>query len=380
MQGKLTETYRQVPPLRYQVQYTYSRASTRDEHYDHAYTIAVLQDQDLIATSREGSVTNRSSNKTESFKSKTFRRPDMVGMSRRPDLAYVMDVDATSLARHASSNLLSRPDRHSNMLRYGFGDGRLHLKDWKIVDPTIDRWEVSRIDTGSGDPSAAKYLVSRFRTHRLGGHPDIELTIDPQKNYMISKIRLLEADGEVFRSQEIALEKVSDDLWLPAQVIERDYREGNANDIVSEEKIVISDIVMNTPVRKSDFTIKALQLDEGATIIKRSPNGGEERMVYAFGNAMPEEVIGVLNEDELVDARLGAMGNNPVAQPDAIQTPANGATLNEGIGLSERAVVVEAGSPHLQNRFVVAVIISVILLLIVVAAWAARVIIRRLST
>ncbi len=181
------------------------------------------------------------------------------------------------------AGMVFRPDPVE--LGYGSGGSTLEatLENAKKFKSGGIRWEVQE----QTDNEGAGYLAQHFvPTAFEGKKPDAELLIEPDRGFMVTRIRGYDwNDGRTEMSRDVVPQQLDEGIWFPKVVSET---WGVAPDTSSI--ITIKSAKVNCAIPDETFQLPALGLNkEGVLLHRVSADGTQATYVYCQGEWIPKE-------------------------------------------------------------------------------------------
>jgi len=170
---------------------------------------------------------------------------------------------------------------------FGFGDATLVAEMAKPQDSI--RWSAEKTE------ETGVFLLQRFiETAAWNGRPDLVLTVDANKGFLITRVRRSSGDGQLAYQADVTCTRVGDDrTWFPTIVEDkRPVRSPNAETPYESTKIVFRNVQINPALDDAQFRIDKLALADGVVVVRQRSDGGMQPLVAKDGIPVPGDISG----------------------------------------------------------------------------------------
>lgn len=160
-----------------------------------------------------------------------------------------------------------------NILTYGFGTGVETLREAVSSDRELGEWKATEETLEDG------HSVFKVRKSASLRSPAIDLIIDPEKGFLVTRYVSYDRKGDIFLERTIRAKQLENGDWFPEVLTETRLQ----HEIV----LTVTRFELDVPVESNQFTLAALGLREGTLISQYSPDGNHDTLVFEGGQVVP---------------------------------------------------------------------------------------------
>ncbi len=193
----------------------------------------------------------------------------------------------------------SYEDRMHSQLRWrdiGFGDVFSSLEERRSLLEGDSSWTMDVLEEAPSPPRTLPLYHLRF--YESGRkRPDLTVTVDPERNYMVTHSRQLGPRGDV-TDIEILLRRcktLPNEPWFPAGWRSTEYgratQEGQPGPVVHTSVADIPTFEFDIDLPKDYFSVKLFNIPDGNKANRELGAGRFERLAYFKGDFLPEDVV-----------------------------------------------------------------------------------------
>ncbi len=205
-------------------------------------------------------------------------RRDMVLWINKSGSGHMFEYDSPeSLAkdrRHSGDYLWAFPER-----KYGYGTGAALLVKVSTLDPERNpsRFEALRISDSDG--RTLYTLKGWMRDSAKHPRPSWELTVDPAKNYMVTRgLRRNPDPGDSKGMEFVAtLKEIAPGAWFPMEWESKNYGPADpttgTQPVAMITKYTVTELNLNTEPGPDQFTWKSLNVPDGTDFMREDESG-----------------------------------------------------------------------------------------------------------